>query len=202
MLDSKAETIATYERGAQGYSAMYESRKPRTDEVDQAFSFSNMENPFVVEIGSGVGKEAAYILEKIPPQNYIGLDVSKEILKIARNRVPHAKFIHADIVDFDFPVGVDIVFAFASLLHSSKEEIANILKRVHVSLNERGVVYLTLKKRDQYQVQELEDQFGLRHFFYYTRDDILEAAGEEFEEIYYAEQKLKEDWFMMALRKK
>ena len=130
------------------------------------------------------------------------MDISTEMLEIAKENVPEADFAQADIDTYQFPKGVDIVFAFASLLHSSKESLFGLFTRMHNALNEDGIVYMSLKRGDSYSTAVVEDQYGPRKFYYYTRETLLEIAGSKFEEVFYEEQERIETWFTVILRKK
>jgi len=94
------------------------------------------------------------------------------------------------------------VFAFASLLHSTKEELELIMHRVYDSLHDGGVVYLSLKRREEYTAAVVEDIYGPRKFYYYTRKTLLDIVGDRFEEVSYEEQERIEPWLTMILKKK
>ncbi len=199
-IPKKNLTEETYDKAAEGYAKKFENIGVRSKDVDQAFEYISKENPNVLEIGCGGGREAAYILSKT--DNYIGIDVSAGMLAQAQENLPDAQFQKTAVETYDFPTNVDIVFAFASLLHTSKEDLKDVFERMYEALNESGVVYLSLKRKDKYSTTVVEDSYGPREFFYYSRDDIHEVAGEGFEEVFYEEQAREEDWFTMILRKK
>lgn len=193
-------TENTYDKAARGYAEKFKDIGVGTDDVDMAFSFVSKENPFVLEIGCGGGREADYILTKT--DTYVGMDISTGMLEIARETLPDAHFEKADIASYQFPKGIDIVFAFASLLHSSREELKPVFAQMCEALNTGGVVYLSLKRADEYSNAVVEDTYGPREFFYYDRDTILTIAGDVFEEVFYAEQERVEPWFTMILKKR
>ncbi|MFN3188278.1 MAG: class I SAM-dependent methyltransferase [Candidatus Paceibacteria bacterium] len=188
-----------YNLAANSYRAKYDSIPPRVEDVDVALSFSTKDNPKVVEIGCAYGREATYILSKT--NQYIGIDVCDEFIKMAQEEIPQGTFVQADVATYQFPQSVDVVLAFASLLHTSKEDMELVLQRIVKSLNSGGVVFLSLKRRDVYCDSVETDEYVSRQFYYYTRDTILDIAPSEFKEVYYEEQILKEPWFTMALQK-
>lgn len=44
-------------------------------------------------------------------------------------------FILADLEEYIFPQGVDIIFSFASLLHTPKETMRRVLDKMYHTLN-------------------------------------------------------------------
>jgi len=193
------EIKAAYDHAAVAYRRRYDSIPPRIEDVDLVFKFINKTNPVVVEIGCAYGREVHYILTKT--NNYTGLDISQKFIEMAKKELPASHFICTDVMDYTFVPGIDVVFAFASLLHNSKEDIRIILARVSEALNQGGVIFLSLKRRDEYESAIESDDLVSRRFYYYTRQTILDAAPANLKEIFYHEQSRKEAWFTMILKK-
>jgi trans-aconitate methyltransferase len=193
-------TEDTYDKAAQGYTQKFKDIGVRSADVDQTFSFVNTENPHVVEIGCGAGREAEYILTKT--DSYIGIDISAGMLTYAKEKLPEAHFEKVAVEEYQFPKNTDVVFAFASLLHTSKVDLQTIFLRMYDALPSGGVIFVSLKRRNEYTTAVVEDTYGPREFHYYSRNDLLEVAGSGFEEVFYEEQERLEDWFTMILKKK
>lgn len=203
-MTTNGETKATYDKAAQAYAEKYEKMGARKVDVNRAMELWQAETrvgtaPQIVEIGPGNGREAEYILTLT--DQYTGVDFSQEMIALAREKVPTATFVHANIVNYSFPENTDIILAFASLLHVSKEELEGIVAKAHIALSENGIIYLSLKRADVYYDQIQYDEFGGRHFFYYTKEDVLGVA-DGFEEVWYEEQDRDEPWLTLVLRKK
>ena len=79
----------------------------------------------------------------------------------------------ADIESYDFPAEIDIVFAFASLIHVPKESLRDIFSRVYEALNKGGIFRLSMKYTDVYQEITKTDEFGTRTYYFYSQKDIL-----------------------------
>ena len=188
-----------YDTAAEAYRQRYDAISPRVEEVDLVFTHINKKNPVVVEIGCAYGREARHIVTKT--NRYIGIDISQKYIDMARVENPLANFVCIDIMEYVFEPGVDIVFAFASLLHNSKEDMTIVLGRIAKALNTGGVVLLSLKRRDQYETSVETDDLVSRRFYYYTRQTILDSMPPELVEVFYNEQVRKQEWFTMLLKK-
>lgn len=67
----------------------------------------------VVEVGCGDGRWSQYF------DNYLGTDISKNLIKIAKKENPDKKFKVWDI-RHGFPKGYDLIFGYTVLLHLPK----------------------------------------------------------------------------------
>jgi len=188
-----------YNAGADEYRRQYDGIPPRVDDIDLAFSYIDVETPVVLEIGCAYGREAQYILTKTP--SYLGIDISSVYIKMARNGNPAGNFEVADVMRYDFPTGLDVVFAFASLLHNPKEDLQVVLEAVATALNPGGVVFISLKRRDQYETAVVDDGHTKRRYYYYTRETVLGVKPDSLTEVYCNQQSRQEEWFTMILQK-
>jgi trans-aconitate 2-methyltransferase len=69
----------------------------------------------VVDLGCGPGNSTALLLARWPGARITGVDSSPEMLARARVDVPGARFLQADLSDFELSEPVDVVFANAVL---------------------------------------------------------------------------------------
>ena len=137
----------------------------RISDVEKAFLILDKSNPSVLEIGCGDGRDAKEIVTRT--DKYLGIDVSSSMIELAEAHVPNATFRVVDVETFEFPAGLDIIFAFASLLHSDRTAVNDILRRAYKSLNGSGIFFISLK-RDEYQSKIKKDEFGIRTFYFYS----------------------------------
>lgn len=173
-MDKKAETIATYNHSAKALADKFDHLGARVSDIEETFALVKKQNPKVVEIGCGNGRDAAEILKRT--NDYLGTDISEELIKLAGEKVPQGKFEVVDITVFSFPNNLDIVFAFASLIHLNKEDFAVVLDKIFDALNPGGAVRISLKHSDVYKEVTKEDEFGVRTYYHYSQEDVAELA--------------------------
>lgn len=199
-MEEKIQTIQTYDDQAQAMAQKFMNmgESVREHDVERAFSLVGKDRLNVLEIGCGNGREAKQILKRT--NKYLGIDLSEELIKIARTYVPEANFEVADLEIFEFPKGLDIIFSFASLLHSDKKTVERVMQRAHESLNNKGIVYISLKT-GPYSKQIKTDQFGTRTFYYYEPKDLIGLVP-GLVPVWEDHQELRgQKWFTLVLQK-
>ena len=78
-----------------------------------------------------------------------GVDVSARQLDLARNYVPEATFIKADMTEVTFaPGSLDAVVAFHSIIHVPRTEHPALLERIHRWLRPEGAFLATITLTD------------------------------------------------------
>jgi len=91
----------------------------------------------VVELGCGNGTRETRELAACT--RLIGVDLSEEQLRRARERVPNAEFVHGDLTTIEFDAGsLDAVASFYVFNHVPRELLAPLLTRIHSWLTSPG----------------------------------------------------------------
>ncbi len=198
-MDKKQETIDTYNNTAGQMAEKFNTIGARVADIEMAFAHVSKTNPAVLEIGCGNGRDAKEILKRTT--NYLGLDISEGMVEIAKKYVPEGSFVVADIESYSFPKNLDIIFSFASLLHSSKEHVQDVLDKAHEALNEGGIFFISLKC-GEYREESRTDEFGTRTYYLYTPELIKELAGNKYKVLYENMHDLRDQkWLELILQK-
>jgi SAM-dependent methyltransferase len=92
----------------------------------------------VIDLGCGSGITAAALLEA--GFDVLGVDVSEDLLRIARERAPTARFVHASLDDFELPPAA-AVLAISEVLNygAERRDLAAFFRRVRGALAPGGV---------------------------------------------------------------
>jgi SAM-dependent methyltransferase len=140
---------------ASGYDAMADiwetwsakvSEDPRAQWLDRLVT-RLPEGARVVELGCGNGTtETRLLAERFA---LTGVDLSVEQLRRARERVPRASFLHADLTDVTFAESsLDAVCAFYVLNHVPRELLPELFERIRAWLRPGGLFLATLGASD------------------------------------------------------
>ena len=102
----------------------------------------------VLDVGCGTGVPTAGMLVE-SGMEVVGVDVSAEMLTLARRNVPTARFAAMDLLELDTSLGdFDAVVAFFSLLMLRRAEIPQVVRRIRSVLRPGGLVAIGMVEGD------------------------------------------------------
>ena len=161
-------------------------------------------HPRVLDLGCGTGHESMRLTSA--GAEVTGIDCSGESIRIARQRCPGCAFHETDFFYLDGRFGrFDGIFAAASLIHVSPEEMPDALNRVANVLNPGGhllaIVRHGLGVREQWV--EVKGELPRRIIFQYT-DEALGRIASRFELLqdgYLAPELHEDGWRSHIMRK-
>lgn len=107
-------------------------------------------NESMLDIGCGDGKISAQLAQAVKNGNVVGIDLSKEMIHLAKEKFPSDKypnlsFLCMEATEIRLPRKFDIAFSNAAL-HWVKDHVA-VLRGVHTCLNDGGKVLLQMGGR-------------------------------------------------------
>lgn len=179
-MSADRRTVETYNTSAEALAEYFKGIGARVDHIEKALNLASVNDgsATVVEIGCGDGRDAEEIIKRVA--SYVGFDPSEGMLRLARKRLPAANFVCADSDTFPYPLGVDVIYAFASLIHSNPDTNRRVFSRLASSLRVGGIALVNVRMREKYQVEVQQDQFGVREYHYYTSGMINDISGDSF----------------------
>jgi ubiquinone/menaquinone biosynthesis C-methylase UbiE len=102
----------------------------------------------VLDLGCGTGVPTAGMLAESGLE-VVGIDVSTEMLTLARRNVPAGRFVAMDVLELDSSLGeFDAVCAFFTLLMLRRADIPRVLRRIRTVLRPGGVVAIGMVEGD------------------------------------------------------
>ncbi|MDL2341964.1 MAG: class I SAM-dependent methyltransferase [Patescibacteria group bacterium] len=195
------KTLQTYNTSAEQLAEYFQGIGPRTDDIERGLTLAHgADDARVVEIGCGDGRDAVEINKRVGW--YEGVDPSASLLAIARQRLPNASFVEAHATSYTYPQRLNAIFAFASLLHVSRDILPAVFMKGHEALTDGGIYYISMKERPEYTEEVKNDDYGQRMFYFYNSNDVKRLAGPGFKPVYETHQTIGHtDWFTLALEK-
>ncbi len=117
----------------------------------------------VLDLGCGGGRRAAQAVAA--RHRYTGVDLSAVQIERARQRIPHGRFVVADVTQLDLePSSFDAAMSLFMFGHIPRAEQAPLLRRIHGWLRPGGWLLTTLGTGDS--PDEVEDDWlGAPMFF-------------------------------------
>lgn len=123
----------------------------------------------ILEIGCGRGRDAVSFIKE--GYGYVGVDASQQMIRMARERLPHADFRLMDFYDLQFrPRSFDGFLAIASLLHIPKNKVGNVLESIGDLIEPEGVGLVTMRKGEGEGWREKNG--SRRYFAFYSADEF------------------------------
>ncbi len=117
----------------------------------------------ILDIGCGSGVPISkYFFD----QNFdvTGLDISEEMIKLAKNNLPQCTFLVQDMTDINLPNNsFDAIVAFYSIIHVPREEHKTLLQKLHSLLKKGGYILITMGS-DEWE-DTSEDFHGAKMFW-------------------------------------
>lgn len=96
----------------------------------------------LLDCGCGSGRDTKYFLEK--GYDVIAIDGSKELCMKA-SKLTGIDIKHMFFQDINFDKSFDGIWACASLLHLSKEDLIEVINKLKLAMTSRGVLYISFK---------------------------------------------------------
>lgn len=133
-------------------------------EIMEAFLKLLEEGDTILDLGCGSGRDSLTMYEMgfdVTP-----LDASEEMCKLAEIHTG-LDVLQMFYEDMEFEDVFDGIWACGALVHVPKNEMPEILGRIHDALCSRGVLYMSVRKC------EFEGFRGERYFTDYTMDSLI-----------------------------
>lgn len=154
-VDYRELVRAAYNRCASDYA---EQRRNTAEAELNLISERLKPDSRILDVGCGAGVPVARQLAN--KFEVTGVDISSSMIAAARQNVPSARFIQADVMEADFPAaGFDAIVSFYAIFHILRQKHRELFRRFFRWLRPGGLLLVTVARHD--------DGPG------YTEDDFL-----------------------------
>ncbi len=200
--DKNKKTVEAYDKNPQFYADKFNSYGVRFEDIDRALKLNESGSNKVLELGCGNGRDAQYIISKVGKGNYLGIDASEGLVKLAKQKVFEGEFHVKDIRDVSYETETfGVIFSFASMLHMKREELESLLEKCYKSLKTGGILYISTKY-GEYKEEKITNLGDEKYYYFYKPEDIEKLCPYKFFVVYKNVQDIRgQSWFEIALRK-
>lgn len=188
-MTNKEQTMNAHNAIAKQYYELYKDDKSDLAYFDEFLSTCEKR---VLDLGCGMGHYSKYMKSK--GFDVVGVDFSKQMIKIAKKTCPKTKFHVADICDlkvlkkekFD-----GVVLAYV-IQHLSKAEVEHVIKNLDKNLNPSAKMLLFVREGDKVLTEEEPIDASFQYIINeYTKKEITELLGNHGWNVTYVQQKPK-----------
>lgn len=171
---SYEETFETWDKIAKIYEAKFMGLRIY-DETYDFFCEQLKDKKSVLEIGCGPGNISRYLLSKIPDLDLLGIDIAPNMVELASQNNPSAKFQVLDCRSIDvLETKFDGIVCGFCLPYLIPEDAEKFIKDCSQLLNSNGVFYLSFVEGNQEESGFKTSGTGDRVYFQYFDLDEVE----------------------------
>ena len=173
-------TINSYNKTAEAYYKIVSSFELLPEL--EIFINKVKKNGNILDLGCGPGHHSRVFVDN--GFTVEGIDLSTEMIAIAKKEVTGANFQVMDILDLNFEKeSFDGIWASASLLHIPKKNLKSVLNKLKSALTKEGVLYISLKKGEGSEILKDNRYGGVDKYYVYYRpeeiNELLKIVGFE-----------------------
>ena len=177
MKDEKDITIESYNKIAEEFKKRTENKHPKKEST--LFLSHLPKGSKILDLGCAYGRDSKIFADK--GYKVIGIDLSKELIKIAKKEVSQAEFKVMDMLELDFPDNYfDGVWFNAGILMVKKEKAPEVIKKIYQILKPGGVLYINAKKGEG-EGWSFDERYQIEKFRAYYQEDELKSLLTQFE---------------------
>ena len=134
----------------------------------------------LLEIGAGPGRDSKYFQDQ--GLDVVSIDLSPAMVELCRQKGLTAYVM--DMTHIDFPEhSFEAVYAMNSLLHLTKAEFPQVLRRIETLLREDGLAYIGVYGGILHEGIWGSDRYTPKRFFSFFSDEALEQEASKVFEI-------------------
>ena len=139
-MDKSKQAISVYDKIARPYAEEFSNPSEYLNEFLELLP----KNAKILDVGCGVGVDSGFVNSK--GFEVIGLDLSKEMLNLAKEKFPKIDFREQDVRELEFPPeSFDGIIASCSLIHIPKNDVPSLVEKFSQILSDNGAIYIALQ---------------------------------------------------------
>ncbi len=167
-MDTYQETFDTWDKVAKIYQDKFMSLDLYDDTYDTFCNQINIDNAKIFEIGCGPGNITKYLLDKRPDFKIEGIDISPNMIDLAKANNPTADFKVMDCREIDkLQNKVDGIICGFCFPYLSKFDSSKLVKDCGNLLNDKGILYISFVEGDYIKSGFQVASSGDKAYFYF-----------------------------------
>jgi SAM-dependent methyltransferase len=172
--DNEEITNESYNSTAESWASSHWTLKFWGDNFDRFYEL--LPQGRLLEIGCGAGRDAKDLIAH--GYDYLGTDISANLLIQARKNNPGAVFETASVYDLDFKNSFDGFWCAATLVHIPRDRIDEALKSIKKNIKAGGIGFISVKEgRGELLEQRGELNSAKFYFVFWKNDEFKEVLG-------------------------
>ena len=167
-MNPREETLATWNKVASLYQDKFMDLDFYNESYDAICNLIPQENAKLLEIGCGPGNITKYLLSKRPDFSILGIDFSSNMIDLAQQNNPTARFKVMDSRDINqLQTKFDGIICGFCIPYLSAAECKKLISDCSYLLNDNGLLYVSFVEGDAEKSGFQTGSSGDRTYFYY-----------------------------------
>ena len=169
------ETFKTWNKIAQLYEDKFMKLDLYNESYDVFCASLSKKDAAILEIGCGPGNICKYLLQQVPDLKIKAIDISKNMIALAKKNNPQVDFQVMDARDiYKIEEKYDAIISGFTLPYLSSSDCAKFIADCQKLLNSEGILYLSYVEGDYANSAFISGSTGDRTYFYYHQDKMME----------------------------
>ncbi len=148
-MNKKTQAVTVFDKNAQLYEEKYMDVSLYDNRLNRLCDLIEKSDARILDVACGPGNITKYLLDKRPNFQVLGIDLSKNMLELAKKNNPTAEFQQLDCMDIlSLNQKFDVIIASFLLPYLSKRETIGFIRRATMMLNDKGILYLSFMEGD------------------------------------------------------
>lgn len=172
--DNTSLTIAAYNKCVLAYEVKFMHYAPYQQQVSEFIDLLPS-SVSVLDLGCGPGNTARQLLASGKVESFVGVDLSAEMIRSARQNTPDGKFVVQDLRDTNYrSQSFDVVVMSFCIVHLSNHEAESLICRAADWIKPCGWLYLSFMEGKQSGWETTSFSDAPLYFNYYEGERIAE----------------------------
>ncbi|WP_300459293.1 class I SAM-dependent methyltransferase [Desulfobacula sp.] len=170
--DHTGITLAAYNKNADKYADKFMAFKSYQEKLSRFQQRYLPEHASILDVGCGPGNTAKFLMGIDNHYTITGIDLSVEMITIARQNVPGCNFSIQDIRDIIPDKEYDAVIASFCIVHLSDQETTVLIQTLSKMLKPNGSLYISFMEGKSPGLETTSFSDEKIFFNYFPRDRI------------------------------
>lgn len=176
-MDYIQKTIAAYDSSPEKYASAT-TDMVNTDEIDRLIKYIPAQVQTLMDVGCAFGRDCLAFKKR--GLSITGIDMSAELLKRAKEQMPHIEFMQMDVRDLNFSDhSFGAIWCNAVLLHLNDSDLVKALHELRRVLVEGGAIAISFKFGEGEKTFVEDFSASQERYYNFKTEDALNALLNE-----------------------
>lgn len=178
VLKKTEQTILAYNKNAKRYNAKFVdfvAYKEKIIEFDKGYIPKGAR---ILDLGCGPGNNITTLQSRDISYSFTGVDLSKDLLNIAKENHPTCTFLHQNICTLEVEAEYESILASFCVVHLTHVETKKLIQYISESLVQNGGLYISFMEGSSSGFESTSFSEDEIFFNYYQTADVVQMLSD------------------------